>query len=88
MTKDQATALRAQLLAHRVRLLDHAALQAEADNLSLDWLHMVADVQAALTAVEEATLLDTHCQFYHRAQLDNLPASRRNALRRYEHVIS
>ena len=60
MTEEQALALRERLLAHRDRLLDRAAQQAEADNLSLDWLHMVADVQAALTAVEEATLLASH----------------------------
>ncbi len=60
MTEEQALALRERLLAHRDRLLEHAVQQAEADNLSLDWLHMGADVQTALTAVEEAVLLATH----------------------------
>ena len=55
MTKDQATALREKLLAHRARMLDHAVQQVEADPNSWSWLRMVADVQSALTAVEEAT---------------------------------
>ncbi len=53
MTEGQAIALRERLLAHRARLLDHAAQQAEADPYSWGWLHMVADVQAALQALEE-----------------------------------
>ncbi len=48
-------ALREKLLAHRARLLDHAVQQAEADPDSLGWLRMLGDVQAALTAVDEAT---------------------------------
>jgi len=55
MTEGQAIALREKLLARRVRLLDFAAQQAEADPNSLGWLRMVADVQSALQAVEEAT---------------------------------
>ena len=55
MTEDQATALRAQLLAHRARLLDFAVQQANVDPASWDWLHMVADVQSAITAIDEAT---------------------------------
>ncbi len=55
MTKDQATALRARLLAHRDRLLDHAAQQINADPNSWGWLRMLADVPAAITAVEEET---------------------------------
>ena len=56
MTKDQATVLREKLLAHRDRLLEHAIQQAEADPHSLGWLRMVADVQAALRALEKVTL--------------------------------
>ena len=55
MTEDQAIVLRGKLLAHRARLLDHGAQQAGVDPHSLGWLHMVADVQAALTALEAAT---------------------------------
>ncbi len=55
MTKDQAASLREKLLARRARLLDHAVRQVEATAPSWDWLHMVADVQTALTAVEEET---------------------------------
>ncbi len=55
ITAAEAEALRDKLLTHRARLLDHAAQQADAGPLSLGWLHMVADVQAALTALEEAT---------------------------------
>ena len=55
MTEDQATALRGQLLAHRARLLDHAIQQSDADPNSWGWLRMMADVQGALTALEEAT---------------------------------
>ena len=55
MTEDQAQVLRAQLLAHRARLLDHAVRQIEADPPSWDWLSMLGNVQAALTAVDEAT---------------------------------
>ncbi len=55
MIEGQAIALREKLLAHRARLLDHAVRQAEADPHSWGWLSMVADVQAALTALEEAT---------------------------------
>ncbi len=55
MTENQATALRDKLLAHRARLLDFAAQQVDADPNSLGWLRMHGDVQAALTAVEEAT---------------------------------
>jgi hypothetical protein len=54
MTEDQATALRAQLLARRARLLDYAVQQADADPNSWGWLHMVADVQLALQALDEA----------------------------------
>ncbi len=53
MTKDQATALREKLLAHRARLLDHAAQQADVDPLSWSWLRMLGDAQAALAAVDE-----------------------------------
>jgi len=61
MTKDQATALREKLLARRARLLDHAVQQVEAVPPSWDWLRMLGDVQAALTAVEAAgyNLLDS-----------------------------
>ena len=55
MTKDQATALRAQLLAHRDRLLEHAAQQVDADPNSWGWLSMLGDVQNALAALEGAT---------------------------------
>ena len=55
MTKDEATALREKLLAHRARLLDHAAQQAEADPNSLGWLRMLGDVQSALAALEGET---------------------------------
>ena len=55
MTKDQATALREKLLAHRARLLNFAAQQIDADPNSWSWLRMVADVQAAITAIEEET---------------------------------
>ena len=48
-------ALREKLLAHRARLLDHAAQQAEADPNSWDWLNMLGDAQSALMALEEAT---------------------------------
>ena len=54
MTKDQLTALRAELLTLRARLLDHAAQQADVDPHSWGWLHMVADVQLALQALDEA----------------------------------
>ena len=54
MTKNQATLLREKLLAHRARLLEHAFQQVDADPLSWGWLHMVADVQAALQALDEA----------------------------------
>ena len=54
MAENQATSLREKLLAHRDRLLDHAAQQAEADPHSLSWLRMLGDVQSALTALEEA----------------------------------
>ena len=53
MTEDQATALRAQLLAHRARLLEHAAQQVNVDPHSWSWLRMLGDVQSALTALEE-----------------------------------
>ena len=53
MTENQATALRAQLLAHRDRLLDFAAQQNDADPLSWGWLRMLGDVQAALQALDE-----------------------------------
>ena len=55
MTEKQATSLREKLLAHRARLLEHAAQQVDVDPLSLGWLRMVADVQAALAAIEAAT---------------------------------
>ncbi len=55
MTENQATTLRAQLLARRCRLLDFAVQQANVDPASWDWLHMVADVQSAITAIEEET---------------------------------
>jgi len=55
MTKNQATSLREKLRAHRARLLDFAAQQAEADPHSWGWLHMLGDVQLALQAVEEET---------------------------------
>ena len=55
MTKDQATALRAQLLAHRARLLDHAVQQLDVDPNSWAWLRMLGDLQAALMALEGAT---------------------------------
>ncbi len=55
MTEGQAIALREKLLARRVRLLDFAAQQAEADPNSWGWLRMVADVQAAITALGETT---------------------------------
>ena len=54
MTEDQATALREKLLAHRARLLDHAARQVEADPNSLGWIRMLADAQLALQALDEA----------------------------------
>ncbi len=54
MTADQATALREKLLAMRTQLLDYATQQAEVNPPSPGWLSMVADVQAALKAVEEA----------------------------------
>ena len=54
-------ALRARLLAHRAGLLYHAVQQSDADPHSWNWLRMLADVQAALTAVEAAgySLLDS-----------------------------
>ncbi len=55
MTEDQAIALRDKLLAHRARLLDHAAQQADVDPHSWGWLHMLGDVQLAITALEAAT---------------------------------
>ena len=55
MTENQAMALRAILLAHRARLLDHAVQQLDADPHSWGWLRMLDDVQAALVAVEEET---------------------------------
>ena len=55
MTEDQETALREKLLSHRARLLDHAVQQVEADPHSWGWLRMLADVQAALAALEEET---------------------------------
>ena len=55
MTKDQAKALREKLLARRARLLDFAVQQANVDPASWDWLHMVADVQGAITAIDETT---------------------------------
>ena len=54
MTKDQLTALRAELLTLCARLLDHAAQQADVDPHSWGWLHMVGDVQLALQALDEA----------------------------------
>ena len=54
MTETQATSLREKLLAHRTRLFDHATQQAEADPHSWGWLRMLADVQTALTAIDEA----------------------------------
>ena len=53
MTEDQLTAIRAELLTLRARLLDHAAQQAKANPHSWGWLHMVADVQLALQALDE-----------------------------------
>ena len=55
MTEDQTMMLRKRLLAHRSRLLDHAAQQVAADPPSWDWLNMLGDVQAALAALEEET---------------------------------
>jgi hypothetical protein len=55
MTEEQALARRESLLAHRDRLLEHAVQQAEVDPHSLGWLRMVADVQLAFQALEEAT---------------------------------
>ncbi len=55
ITAAEAEALRDKLLTHRARLLDHAAQQVDADPNSLGWLRMVADVQLALHALEEAT---------------------------------
>ena len=55
MTENQALMLREKLLAHRARLLDHAAQQAEADPNSWGWLRMIGDVQLALAALEETT---------------------------------
>ncbi len=55
MTENQATSLREKLLAHRSRLLDFGVQQLDAGPPSWDWLHMVAKVQAALTAIEEET---------------------------------
>ncbi len=55
MTKDQATSLREKLLALRTRLLDHAAQEVDVNSYALGWLRMVADVQLALHALEEAT---------------------------------
>ena len=61
MTEDQATALRAQLLARQARLLDYAVQQADADPNSWGWLRMLADVQAALKAIEENSDFVTSC---------------------------
>ena len=55
MTEDQTTALREKLLAHRARLLEHAVQQADVDPHSWGWPRMVANVQLALQAPEEAT---------------------------------
>ncbi len=55
MTEDREISLREKLLAHRARLLDFAAQQAEADPHSWGWLHMVADIQLALMALDETT---------------------------------
>ena len=55
MTEDREKALRERLLAHRARLLEHAAQQADVDSHSWGWLRMLGDVQAALMAIEEAT---------------------------------
>ena len=54
MTENQATSLREKLLAHRARLLNHAAQQNDAGPLSWGWLRMLGDVQLALAALEEA----------------------------------
>ena len=55
MTENQLSAFREKLLVHRARVLDPAAQQAEADPNSWAWLHMVADIQLALMALEAAT---------------------------------
>ena len=55
MTKDQLTALRAELLTLRARLLDHAAQQVETAPHSWGCLHMLGDVQLAIMALDETT---------------------------------
>ena len=55
MTENGAIVLREKLLAHRARLLSFAAQQIEADPHSLDWLHMLGDVQCAIMALDETT---------------------------------
>ena len=53
MTEDRATALREKLLAHRDRLLEHAAQQVDAAPNSWGWFSMLGDVQAALAALDD-----------------------------------
>ena len=59
MTEGQADSLREKLLAHRARLLEHAAQQAEADPHSFGWITMLGSVQLALQALDEATEIPT-----------------------------
>ena len=54
-TAAEAWVLREKLLARRVRLLDFAAQQVEADPASWGWLRMLADTQLALQALEAVT---------------------------------
>ena len=54
MIEGQAIALREKLLARRIRLLDFAAQQSDADPNSWGWLRMLGDVQSAITALEAA----------------------------------
>ncbi len=55
MIEGQAIALREKLLARRIRLLDFAAQQSDADPSLWGWLRMLGDVQSAITALEAAT---------------------------------
>ncbi len=55
MIEGQAIALREKLLARRIRLLDFAAQQSDADPNSWGWLRMLGDVQSAITALDETT---------------------------------
>ena len=54
MTGPQLMELRERLLTTRAKLLDYVADKADADMVEPGWLNMIAGVQAALQAVDEA----------------------------------